>query len=183
MGIKPSAARVPTIELNCVLSLAEVCFKRSIFLYFRDANIVDSDIWRSRQTGVLINVGEYPNAVAIFKKYLVEIRTFFQPRKDFLSTARRRLDRLCRRRFNVARRDARVTLVSVHVRRSDYEHHLSVLYNLSYVDVDYFQRAFSYFRGKFQVTRETIGTWIYATAEKPAVGSTVARLKARISFE
>ena len=44
-----------------------------------------------------------------------------------------------------------VTLVSIHVRRTDYAKHLDDWYELSHVDVSYFQRAVDHFRQKFEV--------------------------------
>ena len=126
---------------------------------------MSSEVWSSHLTGSLIDVGDFPNAIAIYKKYIREIRKIFTPKHNFLSTARRRLQRLHERRLSVSRlsnatyidlkplqSDVNSTFVSVHVRRSDYSHHLAVLYNLTYVDDDFFRRAFKYFRDKYHVS-------------------------------
>ena len=45
------------------------------------------------------------------------------------------------------------TFISIHVRRTDYSHHLSVLYNMTFVDNGYFENATNYFRNKLKVIR------------------------------
>ena len=42
-----------------------------------------------------------------------------------------------------------VTFISIHVRRTDYSNHMHGLFNLTYVDTDYFRRAIDHFRGKY----------------------------------
>ena len=44
-----------------------------------------------------------------------------------------------------------ITFVSIHVRRTDYAHHMSVLFNLTYVEDSYFFNAIQYFRKNFDV--------------------------------
>jgi len=44
-----------------------------------------------------------------------------------------------------------ITFVSIHVRRTDYAHHMSVLYNMTYVEDSYFSHAIQYFKNKFDV--------------------------------
>jgi hypothetical protein len=96
-------------------------------------------------------VGLYPNAISAFKKYLDELRSIFRPKEEFSLKAQRRLSRLSKRHFENATVYPEVTFVSIHVRRSDYANHLSILYNLSYVSDDYFKKATQYFREKYQV--------------------------------
>jgi len=44
--------------------------------------------------------------------------------------------------------------ISIHVRRTDYSHHLSVLYNKSFVDNQYFENATNHFRRNYEVNTE-----------------------------
>ncbi len=46
-----------------------------------------------------------------------------------------------------------VTFISIHVRRTDYAHHMSVLYNLSYVTISYFQDAIHYYKSNYNVSK------------------------------
>jgi hypothetical protein len=52
----------------------------------------------------------------------------------------------------VSGHDANVTLVSMHIRRTDYAHHLSVLFNMTLVEDSYFATAVNHFKKKFSVT-------------------------------
>ena len=45
-----------------------------------------------------------------------------------------------------------LTFVSVHVRRNDYGRHLKNWYKMSYVEMEFFQRAVNYYRLKYEVT-------------------------------
>jgi hypothetical protein len=75
----------------------------------------------------------YPNDVKFFKKYLGPLRQIFEIRGRFVDAARHRIRAL---KARSSHRD-----VSVHVRRTDYSRHLSVLYNLSFVRNDYFDQG------------------------------------------
>ncbi len=48
-----------------------------------------------------------------------------------------------------------LTYISIHVRRADYARHLSILYNMTFVDIDYFVNATKYFNNNFQVNLDT----------------------------
>ena len=97
-------------------------------------------------------MGLYPNSISIFKKYLDELRSILRPKEEFSAAAQRRLRQLSKRHFGNSTFPPEVTFVSIHVRRSDYANHLSVLYNLTYVDDDYFKKATQYFRDKYKVS-------------------------------
>ena len=49
-------------------------------------------------------------------------------------------------------RNNNLTLVSIHVRRTDYAHHLQVLFDLKYVEEEYFKNATDYYKNKFNVS-------------------------------
>jgi hypothetical protein len=62
----------------------------------------------------------------------------------------------CFRLYSIKQRSSKrdasdVTFVSIHVRRTDYAHHLSVLYNISFVDIDYFNTTVQVCRQKYKV--------------------------------
>jgi hypothetical protein len=48
-----------------------------------------------------------------------------------------------------------ITFVSIHIRLTDYPKNLGLAYDLQAVGLDYFDRAITYFRNKFEVTRES----------------------------
>jgi len=43
------------------------------------------------------------------------------------------------------------TFVSIHSRRTDYERHLKILFNLTFVDTSYYFNAMEFFKTKFEV--------------------------------
>jgi hypothetical protein len=45
-----------------------------------------------------------------------------------------------------------VTFISIHVRRTDYAHHMSVLWNMSYVNTSYFHDAIKYYKSNYNVS-------------------------------
>ena len=45
-----------------------------------------------------------------------------------------------------------VTFISIHARRTDYQRHMSVLYNMSHVDETYFRRAIDYYSTRYHVS-------------------------------
>ena len=61
------------------------------------------------------------------------------------------LSRLTLIKNQSSHRDAEVTFVSIHVRRTDYARHLKVLYNASFVQSDYFDRAIKLCRDRYKV--------------------------------
>jgi hypothetical protein len=102
-------------------------------------------------TGTLMDVGEYPNEIFQYKEYLPQLRNIFKPKQNFRDIAQAKLKQISAKHFGKIP-EPKVTFVSVHVRRSDYANHLSVLYNLSYVEEDYFNQAFHHFRSYHQVS-------------------------------
>jgi hypothetical protein len=48
-----------------------------------------------------------------------------------------------------------ITFVSIHIRLTDYPKNLGLAYDLQAVGLDYFDRAITYFRKKFEVTGES----------------------------
>ena len=55
------------------------------------------------------------------------------------------------RRLSSYRDVMNVTFVSVHVRRTDYAHHLSVLYNMTFVEDKYFNQTIELCRKRYKV--------------------------------
>jgi hypothetical protein len=49
-----------------------------------------------------------------------------------------------------------LTYISVHVRRSDYAMYLNYWYKKGYVEDDYFARAVTFFRQKFEVSPKKV---------------------------
>ena len=43
------------------------------------------------------------------------------------------------------------TMVSIHIRLTDFAHHLKVLWNMKYAPDEYFRRAMQYFHTKYEV--------------------------------
>jgi hypothetical protein len=117
----------------------------------RNGTVIEEDTWKRHQCGSLIDLGMYPNTLSNYKKYLMDLRLIFRPQDEFLKVANRRLRRLAKRHFNSTVHFLDITFVGIHVRRSDYAHHLSILYNLAYVEDAYFSKATQYFREKFRV--------------------------------
>ena len=84
---------------------------------------------------------------AQFPKYIApifsEVRQIFQFKEHIINESQRLLHSASRGMKNI-------TYVGVHVRRTDYMHHLKVLYNASPVNADYFLRHMNIYRNKYQ---------------------------------
>jgi hypothetical protein len=59
-------------------------------------------------------------------------------------------------RHSDAKADDPLTYISVHVRRSDYAMYLNYWYKKGYVEDDYFVRAVTFFRQKFEVSPKKV---------------------------
>ena len=92
--------------------------------------------------GRAINIGDYPNQIRDMVPHLQDIRAMFSFRARFRERAEHLLQAELTRR-NMA--GAEVTWVGVHNRRTDYKHHLDVLYGLNLLEADYFKRAMNIF--------------------------------------
>ena len=93
-------------------------------------------------TGKAINIGDYPNQVRDIVHHLPDIRARFRLRARFRERAEDLLQAELTRR-NMA--GAEITWVGVHIRRTDYKHHLGALYGLNLLGADYFKRAMDIF--------------------------------------
>jgi len=151
MGLKPEAkgwGQKSALMCHLLLFVWPFDIKK---LPHRNGTAFDDKTWERHKCGSLIDVGMYPNSLSNYKKYLTDLREIYKPKDEFLKTANWRLRRLAKRRFNSSVSFADITFVGIHVRRSDYAHHLSILYNLAYVDDNYFAKATHYFREKYKV--------------------------------
>ena len=90
------------------------------------------------QKGRAIDLGDYPNAVQDMVPYLPDIRAKFRLQARFRERAENLLRAEAVRRNMM---EAEITWVGVHVRRTDYKHHLDVLYGANLLEADYFKRA------------------------------------------
>ncbi len=63
-----------------------------------------------------------------------------------------RLENLAQNFTNGSEDLSDVTFISIHVRRTDYAHHMSVMYNMSYVNTSYFHDAINYFKSNYNVS-------------------------------
>lgn len=97
----------------------------------------------SLHTGRFLNMGDFPNEVRSFARYLPDLRRKFTFRPRFSARAQRLLHgELQRRGLGAA---ASVTWVGLHNRRADYSHHLAQLYGLGLLEAGYFRRAMASF--------------------------------------
>jgi len=56
--------------------------------FFRDKSLNDSMTWKKNAKGTLIDVGQYPNAIFTYYKYMNELRQIFKVNQRFILQAK-----------------------------------------------------------------------------------------------
>ena len=91
-----------------------------------------------------IKLDPYVNYVKGFFPYLHELRNnILKFKPEHLQAAKKILDE-----FN----PNQTIMISIHVRITDIERHLKILFNVEYTSDDYFKRALAYFHTKYGVS-------------------------------
>ncbi len=116
-----------------------------VLIYNRFDHCDVNNFFRSRLT-LIKNQSSHRNAEVTFVSFHVLIYNRFDHCDAIIF-----LSRLALIKNQSSHRDAEVTFVSIHVRRTDYARHLKVLYNASFVQSDYFDRAIKLCRDRYKV--------------------------------
>lgn len=106
-----------------------------------------------KKRGRCLDIGLYPNDLSHYKVYLQELRQTFRVRKEFAESASQELVKVkadYERKYTTA---DDLLFVGVHVRRTDYQAHLSKLYNLTLISEQYLLHAMDFYKRKFQVRK------------------------------
>jgi hypothetical protein len=95
--------------------------------------------------GLPINIGDFPNQIKSYKKYLKSLKSIFKFKPHFRESAEKKL--IEAKRVHEAKRSRETsTFVGVHIRRTDYSNHLKRLYSVEHVDLEYFLRAMDFYQ-------------------------------------
>ena len=131
----------------------------SLFLTVFICSISDHQLRDSRdnlaeyQFNHYIKLESYTNDVQGFFPYIRDIKRIFKFRKYDLDIANKMVESI-KNAYNGLKRNKTtddVTVVSIHVRLTDYKRHLKLLFNLEPIKSTWFTIAMEYFSNKYQV--------------------------------
>ena len=117
---------------------------------FRNDNFYDySDIDNPKYLyGHALNIGDYPNQIKSFNKFIQSLRSIFTFKPHFREIARKKLTEA--RKIHESKESRKVSsFVGVHIRRTDYLNHLKNVYSVEPVQLEYFHRAMDFFQVKY----------------------------------
>ena len=107
------------------------------------------------KTDNYVKLGAYTTDVQGFFPYANELKkSVFKFRDEDLKTAKTIMQSV-NNTFRATKRlkiDDEVTMVSIHVRLTDFKHHLKVLFDMEYVSNEFLTKAMRYFTNKYKVS-------------------------------
>ena len=106
------------------------------------------------KTNNYVKLGAYTTDVQGFYPYVNELKSIFQFRDDDLKTAKTIIQSVINT-YKATKRlkiDDEVTMVSIHVRLTDFKHHLKTLWNMEYISNEFLTKAMKYFSNKYKVS-------------------------------
>ena len=105
------------------------------------------------QFDTYLKLDPFVNDVQGFFPYMKELKDIFKFRTNDLAMANT-IVRTIENNYKELKRNetvGNVTIVSIHVRLTDYKHHLKLLFDLELIPPKWFSTAMNYFRNKYQV--------------------------------
>eukprot|EP00088_Acartia_fossae_P051445 TRINITY_DN5778_c0_g1_i5.p1 TRINITY_DN5778_c0_g1~~TRINITY_DN5778_c0_g1_i5.p1 ORF type:complete len:361 (-),score=37.89 TRINITY_DN5778_c0_g1_i5:655-1737(-) len=127
------------------LPWTEVRFQNDRFYNY--SNVDDQSLFY----GHALNIGEYPNQIKSFYKFLPALQSIFSFRPRFQQHAQAKLHEAAN--FHQDALGVRPSVfVGVHIRRTDYQKHLKNIYKIEQVSRSYFHRAMDMLQAKHRNT-------------------------------
>ena len=119
----------------------------------------DDDLRNKREnlvnykTDNYVKLGPYTNDVQGFYRYINELKPIFKLRNETLRIAKTILQ-VAANTYKTTKKlriEDEVTMVSIHVRLTDFKDHLKKLWNMTFVSNKFLTKAMSYFSNKYKV--------------------------------
>ena len=101
-----------------------------------------------------VKLGAYVTDVQGFLPYIDELRSsVFRFKNDDMKTANTIFQSVINTYRGTKRlsKDDTITMISIHVRLTDFKHHLKVLWNMSFISNSFLTKAMDYYTKKYQV--------------------------------
>ena len=105
------------------------------------------------QFGTYIKLDPYVNDVQGFFPYIKELKSIFKFKIKEFEIANKIVQTIENTYIDLKRNESMgdVTIVSIHVRLTDYKRHLKKLFNLEPIPAKWFSTAMNYFNNRYQV--------------------------------
>ena len=105
------------------------------------------------QFGSYIKLDPYVNDVQGFFPYIKELKSIFKFKAKELEMANKIIQTIENTYKDIKRNQSmgNVTVVSIHIRLTDYKRHLKELFDLEPIPAKWFTTAMNYFNNKYQV--------------------------------
>ena len=105
------------------------------------------------QFGTYIKLDPYVNDVQGFLPYIKELKSIFKFKAKELEMGKKIVQVIENTYKDLKRNESMgdVTIVSIHVRLTDYKRHLKQLFDLELIPAKWFTTAMKYFNSKYQV--------------------------------
>ena len=115
------------------------------------------EILEQYTTDSYIKLGPYTVDVQGFYPYINELKSIFKFKEDDLKTAKTIVQSISNT-YKATKRlsmEDEVTMVSIHVRLTDFKDHLKSLWNMEFISNEFLTKAMTYYTNKYKVR-----TWI-----------------------
>ena len=115
----------------------------------------------NHKTDDYVKLGPYTTDVQGFIPYVKELKeSVFKFRDEDLKTAKTIVQSVTNT-YKATKKhklegDGDVTMVSIHVRLTDFKHHLKVLFDMEYISNSFLTKAMTYFTNKYKVRNEIL---------------------------
>ena len=116
------------------------------------------EILEQYTTDSYIKLGPYTVDVQGFYPYLNELKSIFKFKEDDLKTAKTIVQSISNT-YKATKRlsmEDEVTMVSIHVRLTDFKDHLKSLWNMEFISNEFLTKAMTYYTNKYKVK-----SWTY----------------------
>ena len=111
------------------------------------------EILEQYTTDSYIKLGPYTVDVQGFYPYLNELKSIFKFKEDDLKTAKTIVQSISNT-YKATKRlsmEDEVTMVSIHVRLTDFKDHLKSLWNMEFISNEFLTKAMTYYTNKYKV--------------------------------
>ena len=119
------------------------------------------EILEQYTTDSYIKLGPYTVDVQGFYPYINELKSIFKFKEDDLKTAKTIVQSISNT-YKATKRlsmEDEVTMVSIHVRLTDFKDHLKSLWNMEFISNEFLTKAMTYYTNKYKVR-----TWMLSGA-------------------
>ena len=111
------------------------------------------EILEQYTTDSYIKLGPYTVDVQGFFPYINELKSIFKFKEDDLKTAKTIIQSVTNT-YKATKRlsmEEEVTMVSIHVRLTDFKNHLKSLWNMEFISNEFLTKAMTYYTNKYKV--------------------------------